>query len=339
MMALEKHSAKKSRRETPWDAKERLTPMQEFLFQHYKSHYNDHHPSLSGTGEAQLINSYVPKICPYCASESFKKFGHTKNGVQRYQCLNCKQTFTPVTRTIFEGHKISISEWMDYSLNIFRFVSINADSWNNRNAFTTSRYWLEKLFLVLESYQNGIVLSGQVWLDETFYSVRSEDIVRTDCGNKLPGLSSNQMCIGVACDKDRILCVFEGYGKPSQKKTYEAFKDHIEAGVTLTHDKENAHRKLVKGLKLTSDAYDSRELRLLPDKANPLNRVNRVHYLIKNFLYAHTSFDRAKLQGYLNLFAFVMNPPTDNLEKVELLLDLAFRNPKTLRYREFYAAK
>lgn len=161
----------KSRRETPWDEKEHRTPMQEFLYQHYRSHYNDHHPLLSETGETQLINSYVPKVCPYCTSETFKMFGHTRNGVQRYQCLSCKQTFTPVTRTIFEGHKISLSEWMDFSLNIFRHVSINADSWNNRNAFTTSRYWLEKLLLVLESYQNSLKFTDQVWLDETFYSV------------------------------------------------------------------------------------------------------------------------------------------------------------------------
>jgi hypothetical protein len=195
---------------------------------------------------------------------------------------------------------------------------------------------LEKLFLILESYQSSIRFSGQIWLDETFYSVRSEDILRTEEGNKLRGLSLNQMCIGIVCDKSRTLCVFEGYGKPSQKKTYESFKDHIEVGSTLIHDKENAHRKLVRELQLNSIAFDSRELKLLRDKDNPLNRVNRIHYLLKNFLYAHTSFHRDRLQGYLNLFAFAMNPPVDNLEKVEILLDLAFRNPKTLRFREFY---
>ena len=313
--------------------------MQEFLYQHYKAQYDDRHPLLSSTGETQLINSYVPKVCPYCTGGYFKLFGYTRNGVQRYRCLNCAKTFTPVTSTIFEGHKISLSEWIDYSLNVFRYVSINADSWNNRNAFTTSRYWLEKMFLVLESYQSSLIFSDQIWLDETFYSVRSNDIIRTNTGNKLPGLSSNQMCIGVACDKSRTLCVFEGYGKPSQKKTFEAFKEHIEVGSTLIHDKDNAHKKLVCELKLNSIAYDSNELKKLADKDNPLSRVNRVHYLLKNFLYAHTSFNRDKLQGYLNLFAFVMNPPSDNLEKVELLLDLAIRNPKTLRYRDFYGVK
>jgi len=228
---------------------------------------------------------------------------------------------------------------MDYILNIFRYLSINADSWNNRNAFTTSRYWLEKLFLVLESYERSLKFSDQVWLDETFYSVRNENIVRTAEGNKLRGLSSNQMRIGVACDKSRTLCIFEGYGKPSQKKTYESFKDHIAVGSTLIHDKENAHKKLVRELQLNSIAYDSRKIKSLSDKDNPMNRVNRTHYLLKSFLYAHTSFDRDRIQGYQSLFAFAMNPPADHLEKVAILLDLAFHNPKTLRYREFYGVK
>ncbi|MBT9176511.1 MAG: hypothetical protein DDT20_00830 [Firmicutes bacterium] len=145
--------------------------------------------------------------------------------------------------------------------------------------------------------------------------------------------------LGVACDRSRILCIFEGCGKPSQKKTYESFKDHIAVGSTLIHDKENAHKKLVRELQLNSIAYDSRKIKLQSDKDNPLNRVNRIHNLFKRFLYAHTSFNRDRIQGYLNLFAFVINPPENHLEKVETLLDLAFQNPKTLRYREFYGVK
>jgi hypothetical protein len=40
-------------------------------------------------------------------------------------------------------------------LNLFRNVSVITDSWNNKNAFTTSRYWLEKLFLILDGYQKS----------------------------------------------------------------------------------------------------------------------------------------------------------------------------------------
>lgn len=333
---MRKNINHESRRKTPWDKKENRTSIQEFLYNHYKDGYDERHPALTETGETELINAYIPTECPYCSSIVMKMNGFTRNGVQRYKCSDCKQTFTPVTRTIFDGHKISLSEWIDFVLNIFRYVSVNADSWNNRNAFTTSRYWLEKLFLVLEPYQQSLIFTDKVWFDETFYSVRSEDISRTEEGNKLRGLSVNQMCIGVACDKSRTLCLFEGYGQPLQQRTYELFKDHITTGTTIIHDKDKAHRKLVKELQLKSVEYDSRELKRLSDKDNPLNRVNRIHYLLKSFLHSHTSFNRNSIQGYLNLFAFVMNPPSNHLEKAEIILSLAFSNRKILRYREFY---
>lgn len=94
-------------------------------------------------------------------------------------------------------------------MNLFRHVSLSADSWNNRNAFTTSRYWLQKVFLTLQGSQDGIVLSGDVWLDETYYSVTSGNTVRHKGGKKLRGISRNQLCIGVATDKKHSL--FKAY--------------------------------------------------------------------------------------------------------------------------------
>jgi transposase-like protein len=331
-------SRPKSRRKTPWEGDVEMTATQKFLKQHYDTFYGERHRKVSESREAEMINSYTPTKCPFCAAEKFKKSGHTKSGVQRYMCIECRKTFLPTTGTIFDEHRISISEWTEYCLNIFRHVSITADSWNNKNAFTTSRYWLQKLFLTLEDVQESIVLSGKVWLDETYHSVRSEDIIRKDNGDKLRGLSQNQICIGVATDKCYTVLVVEGTGKPSQKKTSEAFRNHIEKGSMLIHDKETAHRRLVKELSLKSTAFSSKELKGLPDKENPMNPVNRVQNILKRFLNSHSGFDRKELQNWLNLFAFISNPPNDFLEKVDLIVNLAFQNPKLLRYRDFYAA-
>ena len=336
---MPKSKSRQSRRVTPWDADEERTPTQQFLYDHYKSHYQEKHPALNTTGEDNLINSFIPETCPNCGGTSFQKYGRTSNNIQRYRCNVCNMTFTPVTGTIFDQHKISISEWMEYTLNILRYVSINADSWNNKNAYTTSRYWLEKLFLVLDAQKSDIILSGRVWLDETYYTVELKDIELKEDGTKPRGLSRNQLCIGVACTESEILCIFEGYGQPSKKKTYAAFKDHIAPCSTLVHDKDTAHSMLVERLNLNSEAYDANELKKLDDKDNPLRRVNEVHARLKNFLYAHNSFDRGTLQGYLNLFTLAMNPPVDNLEKVENLLNFAFKTRKTLRFREFYRIK
>jgi ribosomal protein L37AE/L43A len=325
-----------SRKLTPWEEDTDLTSTQKFLKQHYKLYYSDRHRKIGESGEAEMINSFVPLRCPFCGTERFKRSGHTSNGIQRYMCGCCGKTFLPTTGTIFDDHKISISEWTEFCSNIFRHVSITADSWSNKNTFQTSRYWLQKLFLTLEDSQKDVVLSGKVWLDETFYSVHTENLLRKEDGSKPRGLSQNQICIGVATDRRYSVLLVEGMGKPSQRKTFEAFREHIEKGSQLIHDKESAHRRLVNELSLNSTVYSSKLLKGLSDKENPMNPVNRVHYVLKNFLNAHSSFDRKELQNWLNLFAFISNPPDDLLEKVDLIINLGFQNPKTLRYRDFF---
>ncbi len=327
-----------SRRKTPWKNSEELTPLQKFISDNYKEHYMQRHPQLSETGEVELINSIEPVKCPFCGSEKFQRYGHTRIGVQRYKCSDekCQQTFIPTTGTIFDSHKISVSEWIEYCLNIFRHVSVITDSWNNKNAFTTSRYWLDKLFLILEDYQSDIVLSEKVWLDETYYSVMLKDSILNDDGSKLRGLSKNKICIGVATDKKNTVIIAEGFGKPSQKMSLNSFKNHIKSGSVLVHDKEKTHRKLVEELSLISEEYHSSELNKLDDFENPLDPVNHLHYLIKRFLYSHNGFNRNEIQSYLNLYAFVLNPPNDKLEKIEILLNLALTSCKTLRFRDKY---
>ncbi len=327
-----------SRRITIWEGKNDLTQTQSFIKGKIEEHYAQRHPKLNESGEAELINSFMPAKCPFCNSDKFRKYGMTANGVQRYRCT-CGRTYLPTTGTIFDEHRISISEWIEYCMNLFRHVSLSVDSWNNRNAFSTSRYWLQKVFLTLQGYQDGIVLSKDVWLDETYYSVMRRDAVRHEDGKKLRGISRNQICIGVATDKKNTLFLVEGYGKPSQKKTFETFHKHIEVGSTLFHDKEQAHAQLIRGLDLQSMVYSSEDLKGLSDKDNPLDPVNRQHALMKHFLNGHAGFLRKNLQGYLDLLAYVNNPPYDLAEKVEYLLNLVFSNPKSLRFRDFYQVK
>ena len=219
-------------------------------------------------------------------------------------------------------------------MNIFRYVSLNADSWNNRNAFSTSKYWLEKLFLTLENSQDNVILEGEIWLDETYYPVIMRDLIKDSEGRLLRGLSRNQICIGAATDKKHTVCFFEGFAKPTQSQSYDTFKDHIAPGSTIIHDKEYAHKKLVRELSLKSKCYSSKEMKGLADSENPLYSINRIHNLLKMFLNAHSGFNRDELQGYLNLYSFVINEPEEHLEKVEKIINLVFENPKSLRYRD-----
>ena len=87
-------------------------------------------------------------------------------------------------------------------------------------------------------------------------------------------------------------------------------------------------------MNLVNQAYAVNDLKGLKDSDNPLDPVNDIHDRLKKFLNAHSGFNRDSLQDYLNLFAFVRNPPYEMLERVEKVVELAFQNPKFLRYRD-----
>ena len=328
-----------SKRRTPWDGKKFLSPYEKFIKDQYLGVYSSRHPILSSTGETKFLNSFQVFHCRYCGSENFVRYGHTSNGINRYLCKDCGRTFTITTGTIFEDHKISCSEWVEQVLQIIGYESSSLASKNGRNSFTTTKYWNAKIFKVLQAYQENIVLSGRVLIDETYWSV-SKTVKQLINGKEYRGLSRNKMCIAIGTDGIQTLVIYEGHqGKPSRTSTWKAFSSHIQPGSTLVHDSERSHSVLISGLNLKEEKYNAQELKKIEDKDNPLKQVNHACALLKSFLRSHSGFDRYELQGYLDLFAFIMNPPANPLEKVEILLVSALYIPETLKFRDYYSKK
>jgi hypothetical protein len=209
-----------------------------------------------------------------------------------------------------------------------------------RRSETTIPYWIGKVFVVLSGIQDGVVLKGRVQIDETYYPIPSKEALTHDDGKLLRGLSRNKICIAVGCDSSgHSYFARAGFGKPSKQRVIEAYASHIEPGSLLIHDMEKAHRKLVQELELREEVYNSKLISKLDDADNPLADVNRLCYLVKRFLYSHSGFNREALEGYLDLFSVMMNPPAEKMEKVVLVLNRAMGNPKTLRFRDFYNVK
>lgn len=328
-----------SRQATPWDSLDNPTPSQEFIRNETKLHYAQRHKKLSETGEAVLINSYVPEKCPLCHDKHFKRNGFNPNGIQKYYCFHCRINFLPTTGTIFQDRKISVTEWIEYWRNLFQYLSLNADSWNNKNAFTTAKYWFKKTCMLLSHIQDNIVLSGTIYYDETLIPVRNDQIVWLENGKKPRGHSRNQMTIGVATDGVLTVARFLTTGEPTQKQIYEVFGKYIQPGSTLITDKHRGHRKLVRELSLDNIEYDAKLLKGIPDEENPLNVINQKHNMLQKFLKAHSGFNRNELDDYLNLFIFITNPPLSKLEKIDILLNLAFQSALSLKYRDYFRKK
>jgi transposase-like protein len=324
---------------TPWDGldADMLTPAQELVRETHRSAYAFRHESF--VGDIAFFNQFARDFCPWCGSSRISKRAYDKKGMRRWQCGNCGKAFTPATGTVFDSRKLPLSAWVDFLLQVFSFESMAAITREDRRSDTTTPYWLGKVFAVLSDIQDGIVLSGRVQIDETYYPVPGKEAIEVD-GKKLRGLSRNKICIGIGCDDSgRSYYVREGLGKTSSAKTVAAFGEHIERGSLLIHDMEKGHRSLVRKLGLSQESYNSKLLSKLDDEDNPLGNVNRLCYLVKRFLDSHSGFDRDDLSGYLDVFSVMMNPPENKMEKVVSVLNRAMSNPNTLRFRDFYNLK
>lgn len=90
----------------------------------------------SSPAELSLVNGLSIECCPHCGGTHFKKSGYYGNGTRRYRCLDCGKAFSPLTGTVFDAHKISISEWIEYMIHLFEFHSLSSSARDNRNAKT-----------------------------------------------------------------------------------------------------------------------------------------------------------------------------------------------------------
>lgn len=142
------------------------------------------------------------------------------------------------------------------------------------------------------------MLSGNVWIDEKYYPPSGRGRRRKADGTKPRGPSGNQICIAIGCDgRGRSFFSRLGLGKPSEPGTRAAYAGHIQRGSHLTRDMERSHKVLVRELELTEEAHDSKRIKTLPDKENPLHEVNELCYLPGLFPSSHSGFDRARSGG------------------------------------------
>ena len=322
--------------ETPWDGVDaaKLTPAQLLVRDSHRSIYDFRHEPFGG--DVDFFNGYPRDACPFCSGEVVRS-GHDRSGLQRYRCKSCRKTSSPVTGTIFDDRKLPLSAWADFLVQTFSYASISLMTWEDRRSDTTVPYWMAKLFAVLEGIQDDAVLSGTVWIDETYVSEAAGKLWHRPDGNLPRGLSRNKICIAVGVDNGgRSVFVNEGKGMTTAARTWAALGTKIEPGARVVHDMETAHNKLVKELKLLSETHNGKALMGVPDKENPLRPVNHMCFLLKEFLRSHSGFSREDLDGWLDVFYVTMNEPADKLGKAAMVLDRAMRCPKTLRFREFY---
>lgn len=158
---------------TPWDGTDEasLNPAEAIVMACHRDMYEYRHANGSPEGEADFFNGYPRDKCPLCGSNRIKGNGFDRHGVRRWRRNACGKSFTPMTGTIFQGHKLPVADWTEFLIEVFAYESVNGMTRSNRRSDTTLPYWMAKLFAALEGIQDGVVLSGTVQIDEKYYPV------------------------------------------------------------------------------------------------------------------------------------------------------------------------
>ena len=176
-----------SLRTLSWDKNPSISSSQKLISETVHEWYDSKHPAVKKS-EVQFLNSLPADHCPVCGARHIIKYGFYKDGTQCYRCFFCGSKFSILTGTIFQDRKIPISEWIEYLLYLFEFHSISTAARDNRNAESTGRYWMIKVFAVLEGIQSDVMLEGNIYFDEMFFPVIKHETEIVN-GKKLRGIS------------------------------------------------------------------------------------------------------------------------------------------------------
>lgn len=288
----------------------------------------------SGTSQdAALLNGLPRPACPYCGSPRTEAHGRTKSGAGRRLCRTCGKTFTPATGSLLSYHKLPVKTLVRFLVNVLTDASVNEASKVAKISMRTATYWLNKAFLCLRGYQEGIVLSGVVYLDDKFIDVEASRKEKDRNGNLYKG-SMNQwnVAIGVA-GRARVM-LLQGKSKSSDKRLRRTWAGRIAEGSVVVTDGDRAYH-------LVAGDCRAREWRRIVfeyrhgNQCGELEPINLLASNVESWFRLHCGMvkDASRIQDYLNLLSFKLSCPGNALKKAETLLKMMLESKEILRFR------
>jgi len=256
-------------------------------------------------------------FCPKCNSKNIKVHGYDKNGIKRYKCKECLKTFNKFTNTLFSSSKINIKAWFAFLECILSGTSIKAACLASKISQPTGAEWIKKVFQVLKTYQENIILGDRFYIDETYVHVDSSQVQYKDEIGKIRktlkqprGISRNKICILIATDEKKSFGKIVGTGRPPRLKNLEICNKHIKRNSTMIGDEDTSLTLTAKELNLKRIQYKSNT----EEAYKELEPIDQLCNRFKFFIDKHRGFTKDVLQDYINLFIFIENERNQNID-------------------------
>ena len=117
--------------------------------------------------EAALFYGREP-VCPECGSNSYFKEETINAGRIRYRCKDCDSTYILLADSIFNSAKISLHKLMNYIQLMSFNVPLDLLCEVLDISKNTAELWRKKIFETVNCYQDHLVLSDTIFIDETY---------------------------------------------------------------------------------------------------------------------------------------------------------------------------
>jgi transposase-like protein len=252
------------------------------------------------------------KPCPHCHSESVYKRGK-QNGVQMYNCKDCKKWFSETTGTPLSGIQLK-DKWQSYLHCMEQGMAIKKIAKDLNISIQTSFDWRHKIL----SSMNDLApsqLSGTVECDELELSInekgnrnlkrkarkRSSDFQR----NQGKGIDTVvQIITAVERGGNKYLKAVQAK-RLSTENIQQVFEDKLAKGTILITDKHPSYKSFpsqenqIKHKTIKADRHVDPK-----DSTIHLQHVNNTHNQLRNFLRPFNGVSSKYLQNYLNWFAY-----------------------------------
>ncbi|MEE0967410.1 MAG: IS1595 family transposase [Bacilli bacterium] len=284
--------------------------------------------------ESKLENNYTALLikaietkysdemsCPYCKSNSIKKDGHYKNGLQRYKCKDCNHTFSPYVNTILENTKLHPIVWLKYLIIMSEDEDLRDCAKYAGVSLKGSFYMRHKIMNAMDHEMENKELDGIVELDEMSVNISYSGNHQKQNEVEMPRRSysrgrkghafsndskiTDSIIIATAVDRQRNIFMKVakiGTTTLDGETIKNIYMPHLKKATTLCTDGLMGYRLLAKELNIEHKAFatKSKEKRGIYH----INNVNYIHSKVNEYFRKHNGISSKYLNEYLALISY-----------------------------------
>lgn len=279
--------------------------------------------------------------CPTCGCHRYSEDG-VRSGRKRLLCQECGTRFGYLSGTMLGNSKLSLMRLTQLATYIVLDFPVWTMSYLSGMDEKTVQLWRYRICDIASEYLEKAVLSGKIWIDETYWRITDQGLISVEKDGKLPrGLSGNLVCVLVAYDiHHSYYCkVMDKRGNPGAEEIYGSLHERIRPGSTIIHDGARSHRLLIESLRLKEKVVKSTST----DKKEreQMEPIDNVCSLLKFEVGKHRGIHTNHLKELLPWFAFkAMKMSKYGIDEVvEQILTKLFDAEKTEGYYERFNTK